>query len=68
MNCPDCGGDSSVRCTRTFSDKILRYRRCKDCGNVFYTEEKITDSYNYALAEKEYKIKLYRNKTEKERK
>ena len=63
MNCPYCGGDSSVRCTRTSSDKILRYRRCKECGSVFYTEEKITDSYNYAIAEKEYKIKLYRNKS-----
>ena len=63
MNSPDCGGDPCVRCTRTSSDKILSDRRFKDCGNVFYTEEKITDSYNYALAEKEYKIKLYRNKS-----
>ena len=68
MNCPDCGGDTCVRCSRTLSDKVLRYRRCKECGKVFYTEEEITDRYNYALAEKEYKLRLYRNKMEKERK
>lgn len=45
INCPVCGGATSV--TRNFSDSesLWRRRQCKDCKNVFYTtEEELSSS------------------------
>ena len=41
MNCPKCGGKVSVleNFNNTEDNEIYRKRKCKKCGNVFYTVE-----------------------------
>ena len=39
MDCPVCGGRSSVTHTERASKRIVRDRRCKSCGHTFATEE-----------------------------
>jgi transcriptional regulator NrdR family protein len=39
MDCPACGGRSSVTHTERASKRIVRDRRCKKCGRTFATEE-----------------------------
>lgn len=39
MDCPACGGRSSVTHTERASKRIVRDRRCKSCGRTFATEE-----------------------------
>lgn len=39
MNCPKCGGKTSVEDSRTLDDVVARKRMCKECGHWFYTEE-----------------------------
>ena len=41
MKCPDCGGDVKVMDSvfNTDQNEVLRKRKCKDCGHVFYTIE-----------------------------
>ncbi len=39
MDCPVCGGRSSVTHTERASKRIVRDRRCKSCRHTFATEE-----------------------------
>lgn len=39
MNCPVCGGDNKVICSRKNCESICRRRKCLDCGHIFYTTE-----------------------------
>lgn len=41
MNCPKCGGEVKVldNINNTEDNEIYRKRKCKKCGNVFYTVE-----------------------------
>ena len=39
MDCPVCGGRSSVTHTQRASKRIVRDRRCKSCRHTFATEE-----------------------------
>lgn len=39
MDCPACGGRSSVTHTERASKRIVRDRRCKSCAHSFATEE-----------------------------
>lgn len=43
MRC-DCGGDTVVKETRTFGNKIYRRRRCLTCNAVLFTREEIIPS------------------------
>lgn len=43
MNCPECGGKSTVADSVAENDFVYRRRRCKVCGEVFYTEETISE-------------------------
>jgi phage FluMu protein Com len=39
MKCPQCGGVSHVYHKKTEAKKIRRYRKCKECGVNFITEQ-----------------------------
>ena len=43
MTCPKCGGKTTVTNSRLADDQgeevRVRYRKCKSCGNVFFTIE-----------------------------
>lgn len=39
MNCPQCGGVSHVYHKKTEAKKVRRYRKCKNCGANFITEQ-----------------------------
>lgn len=51
MICPVCSGDTTVFDTFTEVDVVYRKRRCKECGNTFFTEE--VDSRNQDEVRKE---------------
>lgn len=38
MDC-SCGGDTAVTETRTLEGVLRRRRKCKSCGQAFYTQE-----------------------------
>ena len=39
MVCPHCGGKTKVMETRDWENTVVRRRKCKACGQLFYTEE-----------------------------
>lgn len=39
MKCPLCGEQSKVMESREWHGTMLRRRKCKACGQLFYTEE-----------------------------
>ena len=41
MLCPLCNGEVSVQETINQQNATLRYRKCNECGNKFYTKESI---------------------------
>ena len=45
LKCPNCGyeGGSKVVQTIKLPDKILRVRRCENCGKQFDTIEKVVE-------------------------
>lgn len=44
IRCPKCGGRTKVRNGDPMPEQGIqgRYRKCDDCGQTMYTEEKIT--------------------------
>lgn len=65
MNCPVCGGDNKVICSRKDCESIYRRRKCLDCGYIFYTTElemKSSDRDFHLLdAERQREYKLARH-------
>jgi transcriptional regulator NrdR family protein len=53
MNCPKCGSESRVRESYAGGEFTQqRQRKCKECGNLFYTTETIVennDAYREAI-------------------
>ena len=47
MNCPKCGDQTVVICTRSDCNGVYRYRKCKKCCRTFYTTEVESDSDNF---------------------
>ena len=44
VNCPECNSDQiSLTCTNVQDNIRTRYKRCKDCGHKFKTEQLITE-------------------------
>lgn len=39
MTCPVCGGKSYVHNSRSDGETVRRYRKCRECGHHFTTEE-----------------------------
>lgn len=39
MNCPICGGKTTVRGCKADCESIHRERKCLECNHIFYTEE-----------------------------
>lgn len=39
MNCPVCGGNTSVLYSLSDCEMVARKRRCSECGHIFYTSE-----------------------------
>lgn len=39
MTCAKCNNDAKVIDTTTLNDRVIRKRKCKVCGYVFFTEE-----------------------------
>ena len=39
MNCPICGGNTSVMYTLADCETVTRKRKCAECGHIFYTSE-----------------------------
>lgn len=44
MNCPVCGGDTTVIHCRRDCESVYRRRKCLECNHVFYTTEVESDS------------------------
>ena len=50
MNCPKCGGKTSVTDSREFDPEFtMRKRKCKDCGYKFETREYEADLIEHIL-------------------
>lgn len=57
MTCPNCSGATTVTDTGTGSDEVIRRRKCKKCGYIFYTvEHEIEHPKPWALLES-YKVR-----------
>lgn len=39
MNCPICGGNTSVVYCYSDCEMVARKRKCGECGHIFYTSE-----------------------------
>lgn len=39
MNCPVCAGRLIVKLTRGDCERVVRQRKCRECGYVFFTVE-----------------------------
>lgn len=39
MNCPICGGNTSVLRSLSDCEMVARKRKCGECGHIFYTSE-----------------------------
>lgn len=39
MECPKCGGETTVLKTRQYEERVYRRRKCRDCGFRFTTDE-----------------------------
>lgn len=63
MTCQICGGDTKVVDTARSSDEVIRRRKCKACGEVFYTVERDTNNKFAANLLVEYKTKKGITKT-----
>lgn len=46
MNCPICGGNSSVIYSLSDCETVARKRMCNECGHVFYTSE-LEETYSH---------------------
>ena len=67
MNCPVCGEKTEVLDTVHLDQETYRRKRCKVCGEIFFTEETITHrpvGYYDAWAEKRHKLKKEKIKNE----
>lgn len=66
MECPECGGKTSVINSREVEANVFRARECKKCKHRFYTEEveidkEEADEYMAFIKEKDrnrHKIKV----------
>lgn len=45
MKCPICGSNTLVTDSRYYRHAVYRIRRCKECRNPVYTEEREIDEY-----------------------
>ncbi len=54
MLCPKCGEDKSTMLRKVpFDDGAdLRIRRCKSCGHVYHTTERLSGSFDTAALSK----------------
>jgi transcriptional regulator NrdR family protein len=56
LKCPNCKGvNHNVYSTRQYSDRINRYRECKDCKKRFTTIERVQSAWSYENAIKQIK-------------
>lgn len=39
MECPKCGGETTVLKTRQYEKRVYRRRECRECGFRFTTDE-----------------------------
>lgn len=55
MNCPVCGGKTTVLATRKDCEGVYRSRVCKDpkCNHLFYTSELESDRDDYDRVNRE---------------
>lgn len=51
MNCPVCGGDTTVKDCIRDSRSVYRRRKCLVCDRSFYTSEEIS-----SMAEKNFRV------------
>lgn len=56
MDCPVCGGSTSVLSSRTDGETVTRRRECKDCGFRFSTVEFDADLYARTARRREEEI------------
>lgn len=62
MNCPVCGEPTGVLVSRRECDAVYRYRKCKDCGYLFYTTELESGSKDFYRLQLEAKRKSQRKR------
>lgn len=65
MNCPVCGGSTGVLTSRRECDAVYRYRKCKECGYLFYTTETESGSEDFRRLQTEAKRKSKARKRRK---
>lgn len=54
MDCPECGGETSVVETVPYPDRVRRRRECQKCGERFTTKEaSLLDVFRLEKARKE---------------
>ena len=58
MKCPKCNGTVLVLDTKHIDNATHRKKKCKDCGHVFFTFERIADNgAEFYDAQREYERK-----------
>ena len=63
MLCPKCNSKTGVVDTRSDEKGIYRRRRCKDCGNDFFTKEVLDSGFRMKQIESERSSRRYYEKT-----
>lgn len=54
MDCPECGGETSVVETVPYPDRVRRRRECQECGERFTTKEaSLLDAFRLEKTKKE---------------
>ncbi len=60
MKCPLCNGKTIVLESRSSGSIKYRRRRCKECGQAFYTEELLSDGTDQRHLQAEAERRKYR--------
>lgn len=48
MNCPKCNSPTSVTNSATRDGIVYRRRKCTECGEIMFTQERIAERQNYS--------------------
>ncbi|MBQ8218243.1 MAG: hypothetical protein IJZ79_02965 [Bacilli bacterium] len=45
MTCPKCSGYGQTTSTRNGKNEVIRYHKCRECGNTFVSVQKLENNY-----------------------
>ena len=48
MNCPKCNSQTTVTNSATRDGVVYRRRKCAECGEIVFTQERVAERQNYS--------------------